>query len=92
MTGAAHQKAEMKKNKKDKSPKASGEEFTSELREPRWAVVTFESCAVSGQTYDEAFELLKKLEGEKVSGLCIVSDEAAKRIVKSKKRLANSKI
>lgn len=59
---------------------ATSEDFASELNEPHWSVITFDTIASSGLTYDEAFEHLRKLEAEKVSGLCIVTDEAAKRI------------
>ena len=93
MTAAAHQKKKMEE-KAENSGEASAaqenvapadettlsEDFSSELREPRWSVVTFEGCAASGQTYDEAVELMKKLEAEKASGLCIISDEAAERL------------
>lgn len=53
---------------------------SSELNEPRWSVVTFESCAASNLTYTEAAAKLKNLEAEKVSGLCIVTDEAAAKV------------
>ncbi len=52
----------------------------SELLEPRWSVITFESCAVRGLNYDEATNWLKKLKTQGLSGLCIVTDEAAERI------------
>jgi len=58
----------------------SGSEAMSELNEPRWSVVTFESCAARNLTYDEAAEKLKKLKAEKIPGLCIVTDAAAERI------------
>ncbi len=77
-----------KKEDKKKAVKAakaseetiSGSEATSELSEPRWSVVTFESCAASSLTYNEAAAKLKELESKKISGLCIVTDETAKRI------------
>ena len=59
----------------------ASEDFASELDEPNWSVITFDACAASGLTYDEAFEHLKRLEAEKVSGLCIVTDETAKRML-----------
>jgi hypothetical protein len=52
----------------------------SELLEPRWSVITFESCAVRGLNYDEATTWLNKLKTQGLSGLCIVTDEAADRI------------
>lgn len=54
--------------------------FPSELLEPIWTVVTYETVAASGLTYDEAAKLADKLKAEKVSGICIITDEAAKRI------------
>lgn len=52
----------------------------SELVEPIWSVVTYETVAAKGLTYEEAEKLAKKLETEKVSGLCIITDEAADRV------------
>jgi hypothetical protein len=56
------------------------ETMMSELLEPRWSVITFESCAVRGLNYDEATTWLNKLKTQGLSGLCIVTDEAAERI------------
>lgn len=52
----------------------------NELSESRWSVVTFERCAANGLTYSEAVEKLKNLQAQKISGLCIVTDEAAQRV------------
>ncbi len=54
--------------------------FPSELTEPIWSVVTYETVAASGLTYDEAAKLAERLKAEKVSGICIITDEAAQRI------------
>lgn len=59
---------------------ASNENFPSELRESIWSVVSFEKCEASGLTYAEAEQKIKELETRNVSGLCIVTDEAADRI------------
>ena len=56
--------------------------ISGELGAPRWSVVTFESVAVTNLSYDEASKLMEKLRRQKVSGLCIVTDEAAARISK----------
>lgn len=53
----------------------------SELAEPIWSVATYETVAASGLTYEEAEKLATRLEAEKVAGLCIITDEAANRIV-----------
>jgi hypothetical protein len=52
----------------------------SELNEPRWSVVSFERREASGLTYEEAVRLMQQLEEKNVSGLCVVTDEAAGRI------------
>lgn len=56
------------------------ETHKSEILERRWSVITYESVAVSGLTYNEALEWVKKLDAQKISGLCIVTDEAAAKI------------
>ena len=58
----------------------------SALVAPRWSVVSFESVAVSGISYAEAAKWMEKLYRQKVSGLCIITDEAAARISKQKLR------
>jgi hypothetical protein len=63
----------MKKSKESKEP-------LSELDEPIWSVVSFEKCEASGLTYSEAAAKLVELEARKVSGLCIVTGEAASRV------------
>lgn len=60
----------------------SAKDFSGEIGEPRWSVVSFETIAARSLTYAEAAKKLKQLEAEKVSGLCIVTDEAAARISK----------
>ncbi|MCY7344639.1 MAG: hypothetical protein LH614_00305 [Pyrinomonadaceae bacterium] len=52
----------------------------NELSEPRWSVVSFEKCAAGNLTYAQAERKLAELAAEKVSGLCIITDEAASRI------------
>jgi hypothetical protein len=51
----------------------------SELREPRWSVVSERGCEASGVNYEEAAGLVGRLRADKVHGLCIISDEAARR-------------
>ena len=58
----------------------SNKDFTNELVEPRWSVVTFEIRAASNLTYAEAARKLEELEAKNVAGLCIVTDEAAERV------------
>ncbi|HEY0097660.1 MAG TPA: hypothetical protein VGB76_01790 [Pyrinomonadaceae bacterium] len=51
----------------------------SELREQRWSVVSERGCEASGVNYEAAAALVRRLREDKVHGLCIVSDEAARR-------------
>jgi len=51
----------------------------SELREQRWSVVSERGCEASGVTYEDAAGLVGRLRAGKVHGLCIISDEAARR-------------
>jgi hypothetical protein len=51
----------------------------SELREQRWSVVSERGCEASSVNYEEAARLVGRLRADKVHGLCIISDEAARR-------------
>lgn len=51
----------------------------SELREQRWSVVSERGCEASGTTYEDAAGLVRRLRADKVHGLCVISDEAARR-------------
>ncbi len=53
---------------------------TSELDSPRWAVLSFERCEAAGLTYSQASEKMAELDGRKIAGLCVVSQEAAARL------------
>ena len=91
MAGVSNLKPEMKKKREKNSgtsaarKKDSGGKVASELDKRVWSVITFDSRAASGLTYAQAAEKLEKLKAEKVSGLCIVTDEAAARISAKKK-------
>jgi hypothetical protein len=50
-----------------------------ELRERRWSVLSERGCEAAKLMYEEAVRLIKRLEGEKVHGLCIITNEAASR-------------
>ena len=52
----------------------------NELEQPRWAVISFERREGDALTYQQAVQMLKELESQKVTGLAIVTDEAASRI------------
>lgn len=73
--------AAKRKNKKgaDETPTPT----VNELREPRWSVVTFERRAAKNLSYAQAEAKLGELARQKISGLCIITDEAAERVGKS---------
>ena len=86
MEEVLHQKTEMENEKMENSGAAApAEDSSSELAENVWSVITFDETAASGLTYDEAVKLRTNLEAEKVSGLCIITDEAAARMTAEKK-------
>ena len=58
----------------------AAEEFSAELREQRWSVISFDKCEKNNLTYAEAEQKLAELQAQKVSGLCIVTDEVAERV------------
>lgn len=56
------------------------EMFLSELAALCWSVVSFEKCVAKNLTYEQAEQKMRELSAQKVSGLCIITDEAAERI------------
>jgi hypothetical protein len=57
----------------------------SELNERRWAVLSERGREDGGLSYQEAAGLIKRLRGERISGLCVITDEAAARLPSAKK-------
>ncbi len=53
----------------------------SELEKPMWSVVSFNQRQAGGLTYKQATDLLFELDAYDIPGLCIVTDDAAARIV-----------
>jgi hypothetical protein len=51
----------------------------SELTEQRWAVLSEHGCEASALTYAQANELMRSLQREKISGLSVITDDAARR-------------
>lgn len=51
-----------------------------ELGERRWAVMSERGREASGLSYDDALERERGLKARGASGLCIVTDEAARRL------------
>jgi hypothetical protein len=57
----------------------------SELNERRWAVLSERGCEAAGLSYEGAAALIARLRGERVHGLCVITDEAAARLPLPKK-------
>ncbi len=51
-----------------------------ELLEERWAVISERGCEAQGLRHADAAQLVRRLTTERVSGLCVVTDEAARRL------------
>ena len=58
------------------------ETHVSELMSPVWSVIGFDRCFASGLSYDEAVAEISERAAEEHAGLCIVTDEAARRMRK----------
>ena len=56
-----------------------------ELNEGRWALMSERGCEALGLTYAEALELEQRLRGERVSGLCVITEAAGRRLPPAKK-------
>lgn len=54
----------------------------SELMERRWAVISERGSEATDLNFDEAHALLHRLTGEKIHGLCIVTNEAARHFLR----------
>jgi len=59
---------------------AAQNEIVSELEQPLWSVVSFARKEAGGLTYTEAERKLAELDSAGVTGLCIVTNEAAARV------------
>ena len=53
---------------------------SSELRESRWAVISFDKVIAADLAYDAATKVLQENLAKKVVGLCIITNEAAARM------------
>ncbi len=53
---------------------------TSELEDARWSVVSFDQREAGGLNYVQAEKVMSEMDSLGVTGLCIVTDEAAERI------------
>lgn len=52
----------------------------SELTERRWAVLSERGCEATALTYAQAAEMMRALMRERVSGLSVITDAAARRV------------
>ena len=59
----------------------------AELREPRWSVISFDKREARNLTYAEAEMKLAELLTRKVSGLCIITNEAAAKMAETVSKL-----
>ncbi len=62
----------------------------SELNERRWAVLSERGSEQSGLSYEEAAALIGRLRGERVGGLCVITDAAAARLPRPQKAESKS--
>ncbi len=51
-----------------------------ELDEPRWSVGSFDKMEAGGLSYAQASALMNELDSHGVTGLCVITDEAASRM------------
>lgn len=59
---------------------APAEDFACELNDSNWSVVTHNSIAASHLTYGEAAKKAEELKKQGISGICVITDEAAARV------------
>ncbi len=80
------QKKETKRKEKTASKKDAVQSDInsnkSELSEGLWSVISFEECIAGSLKYDDAMVKMAELTTQHVSGLCIITDDAAARISK----------
>ena len=74
----------LEKSDDSQNGEPAAEVFLSELAALSWSVVSFEKCEAGDLTYEQAEEKMRELAALKVSGLCIITDEAAGRLGRQK--------
>ena len=62
----------------------------SELNERRWAVLSERGREETGMRYEEAAALIARLRGERLGGLCVITDEAASHLPAAKEEARKS--
>lgn len=53
----------------------------SDLEQKTWSVISERGCEASSLTHEDARRLVHRLGAEGRHGLCVISDEAARRLV-----------
>jgi len=54
--------------------------MTSDLESKTWSVISERGCEAASVTHEEARRLVHRLGAEGHHGLCIISDDAARRL------------
>jgi len=54
--------------------------MSSDLEQKKWSVISERGCEASSVTHEEARRLVHRLGAEGRHGLCIISDDAARRL------------
>ena len=62
----------------------------SELKERLWAVLSERGCEEAGLNYEEASGLVARLRGERVSGLCVITEAAAAHVPRARQAAVKS--
>lgn len=63
----------------------------SQFAKENWAVISDRGCEATSLTHEDARRLVHRLQSEGRHGLCIISDEAAKRLPSSSATAPNSR-
>lgn len=67
---------------------SKGNFLMSELTEKLWAVLSERGCEATGLAYMDAHHLMRDLVREKISGLCVATDDAARRALRNENQQA----
>ena len=74
-------KSNKEESKLDVQPESkSAENVPSELLQPLWSIISFESLLETSMTHEQAVIKMSELAKQDIAGLCIVTDDAAKRV------------
>ncbi len=79
LTKTMEQPAEIE-NQSNEAQDDATENAVNDLNAPVWSVISFDKRLARNLTYQQAIEKLNEFFAAKVSGLCIITDEAAARI------------